>query len=153
MKKRMGIIGIVVGLVAIGLTSGAVLAQTTGDSNGDGKFSLGERVAAILGLEAEDVEGAIEQARTEMQDERVQSHLDSMVEAGILTEEEAAEYREWLDARPDGLSRGLGMRGHGGGFGGHGRGHGGMMFRFGGPGGTGGYNEAPAPEDTSLTIS
>ena len=59
------------------------------------------RVAAILGIEQQTVEDAFEQARDEMQEEAMDRYLQNLVDEGIISEKEAAEYKAWLESRPD----------------------------------------------------
>ena len=102
MRRRWLFIPLVAVALAFVITGGAAVAQS-GDSDSDstvGKFA--ERVASILGLEASQVQDAMEQASTELKDERVQSKLDSLVEDGTITQEQADEYKTWWDERPDG---------------------------------------------------
>ena len=102
-----------------------VLAEGTGDGGSDvsdgSSKGFAARVAEILGLEEDAVADAMEQARQEMHDERVEAWLDKMVESGKITQEQADDYQDWLDDRPEGLDRswGKGFRGH---HGFHGRG-------------------------------
>ena len=69
-----------------------------------------------------------------MRSDRIQHRLDDAVTAGRLTQEQADAYKEWYEARPEGLN--LGRKGHGQfGFGGGGEGDdGGPSQRFGGRG-------------------
>ena len=79
--------------------SGVAIAQ---DSEEKSKpESLLGRVAAILGIDQQIVEDAFVQAKAEMHEEALDKHLQNLVDEGILTEEEAAEYKGWLEARPD----------------------------------------------------
>ena len=120
--KRRWIIGIVAAALALlGVAGGVILAQEA-----DGKKSrfgaFAERVADILGLEADDVENAMEQAKQEMAEEALDEKLAAMVEAGMMTQAEADEYKAWIESAPDSLK---GRFGGPGGFGWHGkkRGH------------------------------
>ena len=111
MRRRWIVIGTIIGVVALGITGGAVLAQSDG-TDGDATFkSLPSRVAAILGLDEVQVQDAFKQATTEMQDERLQRKLDHLVEKGRLTQEEADQYKEWYQSRPEGPLRGFGFSG------------------------------------------
>ena len=119
---------ILTGLLVIGITGGAVLAHGGGENGDSPVNSFASRVAGFLGLgltEAQ-VQDAFDQARAEMQDEAIQHKLDKMVENGRLTQEEADEYKEWYDSRPDTLTQGFGGRKFrfGRGFGGGGFHHG-----------------------------
>ena len=121
MRKRWLVIPVVVLALAVALVGGVVLADGTGDgddggsdvSDGSSK-GFAARVAEILGLEEDTVADAMEQARQEMHDERVEAWLDKMVESGKITQEQADDYQDWLDDRPEGLDRswGKGFRGH-----------------------------------------
>ena len=120
-KPRWLVAGLLVGILTAGIMGGTVLAHTSGDDGGSPIQSLASRVADILGLDEADVQGALEQARTEMRSDILQHRLDYQVEQGLITQEQADEYLEWYQARPEGLSprhhRGFG------GFGFHGRWH------------------------------
>jgi hypothetical protein len=86
------------------------------------------KVANILGLPEEQVADAFKQARQEMQDEALQNWLQKLVDEGKITQEEADQYLEWWQSRPDinfGLGDGFqlwGGCGHGHRGGGMGRG-------------------------------
>ena len=101
---------ILTGLLVIGVTGGAVLAHGGGENGDSPVKSFASRVAGILGLNESQVQDAFSQARAEMQDEAIQHKLDKMVENGRLTQEEADEYKEWYDSRPDTLTPGFGGR-------------------------------------------
>ena len=123
MRKRTFVAAMVVGLLALALVGGGVLAQTPDEDGNSAGNSFAARVAEILDLEEADVEAALKQARADMLDERLDAHIDRLVERGVLTDEQAEEYRSWLDDRPDDLPQ-LGGRGHGPGRHGFVRGHG-----------------------------
>ncbi len=113
MNKRRWLYALLLtGLLVIGVTGGTVLAQG-GEEDGDSPVKgFASRVAGILGLgltEAQ-VQEAFDQARAEMQDEALQAKLDKLVESGRLTQEQADEYKEWYDSRPDTLTPGFGGR-------------------------------------------
>ena len=107
MRKRWLLIPIVVLLVALGVAGGAVLAEQVSDGDkvkgsGDNR-GFTARVAGILGLEEDTVADAMQQAKKEMHEEYVQAWLDKMVESGRITQEQADEYQDWLDDRPEGF--------------------------------------------------
>ncbi len=138
MKRRWIFVPLLVGLLAIGVTGGAVFAQGDGTGGDSPAQSFVSRVAAILGLDEAQVQDAFKQATREMQDEAVQQKLARLVEQGRLTQEQADEYLEWYQSRPDTLPPGLPFRGLGG------RGFFGERFRGGhGFGGMKFYQEAP----------
>jgi hypothetical protein len=138
MKRRWLVITLLVGVMAIGITGGTVLAQDGGGVvGGDSppqKFT--SRVATILGLDEAHVQAAFKQAGREMQNEALQRKLARMVEHGRLTQEQADAYMEWYQARPEGLLPG---------FGGHGFHRGGMMGGRGGHGMMGPWEQMPPP--------
>ena len=101
MKKRLGIfLGItaVSVLAVVGVFAGIAAQESDGDG---GKRSFAERVASILGLEAETVKDALTQAKQEMRDDRKDGYLAKLVEHGKLTQEEADAIVAWQDAKPD----------------------------------------------------
>jgi|SaaInl7_135m_RNA_FD_contig_31_2822505_length_524_multi_16_in_0_out_0_1 hypothetical protein len=130
MRKRWMITSFLVGLLTVGVAGGAVLAND--HEEGSPFTGFGARVAEILGIDQAQIEEAFKQAREEMADERLQAKLDAQVEAGRITQEQADEYIEWYQSRPDdgigigpmGRSGGIGHfkrgRGFRGGFGHHG---------------------------------
>ncbi len=104
MKKLL--VGLAAAIVVVlGLAGGTVLAQSA-DEDGE-KKTFAERVAEILGLESDTVEDALNQAKSEMQDERTDAWLEDAVEAEKITQEEADSYSEWLDDRPEGVGEWL----------------------------------------------
>ena len=103
MRKLRIIIPIGIAVVAIATISiSVVLAQ--GNEKGDSNASrLSAKVAEILGLDAAVVNDAIKQARGELRDEAIQKKLNAMVEKGRLTQEQADEYFNWIQSRPEGI--------------------------------------------------
>jgi hypothetical protein len=98
-KKKFIIILLGTILIIIASLGGIAMAQ---DSEDESKpDSLMARVADILGIDQQTVEDAFEQAQAEMREEALDKHLQNLVDEGILTKEEAAEYKTWLEARPD----------------------------------------------------
>tara|TARA_B100000315_G_C14114706_1_gene379737 strand:+ start:30 stop:452 length:423 start_codon:yes stop_codon:yes gene_type:complete len=108
--------GLLTGILAVGVMGGTALAHTNGVDGGSPIQSVASRVAVILGLAETDVQDAMDQARTEMQNDILQHMLDHKVEQGMITQDQADEYQEWHLSRPDGLSprRHFGFRGFGG---------------------------------------
>ena len=107
MRKRWIFVSLMVGALALVLTGGAVLAQSD-DSDGDSRMGrFAERVASILGLETSQVQDAMEQAKTELRQEGLQEKLDSLVESGEITQEQADEFKTWVEAKPDGAFMGF----------------------------------------------
>ncbi len=119
MKKKWLLAIVAVGILAAGLSIGAGFARggfSAGDGDRDGdspKSTFISKVASILELDEDTVSDAFEQASSEMADEKVEAMLDAKVEKGLITQDQADEYLEWFQDRPD---DGLGL------FKGHGRG-------------------------------
>ena len=148
MKKRWLFIPIIVGLLALGITVGGVLAQDGGGGENAAKSFAG-RVAAILGLGEDEVKDAFMQAATEARQDRLMSKLDQLVGEGTITQEQAGEYLEWAQSRPSGFDLGHRSRGRGarGSFGGR-------MFGGHGMRGMGFFNQMPiAPDDGAVQLS
>ena len=125
-RKRWLLVTSAIVVLVVSITGGVVLAHGGGSADGS-LTSFVSRVASILGVDETEVQDAFDQAKKELRDEALQKKLDSLVESGRLTQEQADEYKLWLEARPEGLSPGVlpGLRGHGfhKGFG--------LRFRFG----------------------
>jgi hypothetical protein len=107
MRKRWLVAGLLVGVLAVGVTGGAALAQNateTPEASAEGETphkSFAARVAERLGLSEEEVQNAFTEAHREMHDERVQAWLDKLVAEEAITQEQADAYIEWYRARPD----------------------------------------------------
>ena len=106
MKKRYWLTGtIVAAVMLLGIMGGVAMAQETDDEDGDStKQTFAARVADILDLDETTVQDAMDQAREEMREEALQAKLDWLVENGHITQEQADEYEEWIESRPEGLS-------------------------------------------------
>ena len=141
MKKRWFMVSLIIGVLALGITGGAVLAHERGSGGESPWKSFASRVATILELDEAQVQDAFDQAKKEIQDEALQNKLDRLVEEGQLTQEQADEYKEWYLSRPEGLSPGF--RGHS--F------HGG--FRRGGFGFHHGVPAEPTPDNSETSIN
>ena len=137
MRKRYWLTGtIVAAVMVLGIMGGVAMAQETSDEDGDSeKKSFAARVAEILGLDETTVQDAIDQAKAEMQEEALQAKLDWLVENGHMTQDQADEYKTWIESKPEGLSPRM--------FGGFGKKH----HRFGGRG-SGGWGKSKAPADS-----
>jgi hypothetical protein len=134
----IAVLGAVLGGVAIAQADEVDTAQAT----------IWDRIASIfqrntgVAIDPAELQKAADEAQQQLRDEAQDAMIDRMVEAGRLTEEQAAgfkawldarpeqlteEYKTWLESRPDGVPFGPMMRGRFGGFGG--------MFNRGGRGG------------------
>ncbi|MBN2075982.1 MAG: hypothetical protein JW762_10570 [Dehalococcoidales bacterium] len=99
-RKRKFII-MVLGAILIIIASlgGIAMAQDSVDESKSD--SIMARVADILGIDQQTVEDAFEQAQAEMHEEALDKYLQNLVDEGIISEEKAAEYKGWLESRPD----------------------------------------------------
>jgi len=116
MRKYMkfGLIALVA-IIALGVGITAVVSAESpegeaGSAGGPRQVFLG-KVAATLGLGEDQVADAFVQARQEMREECQQQRLQTAIEEGLITEQEAEQIREWLDSRPEALQQ-LGSPGH-----------------------------------------
>ena len=112
MRKKYLIISAVVAVVIlVSATIGVALAQTgtsaatstTQVSNAVAGFSdnLTARVAKILGIDQNKLQAAINQANTELQNERIDNTLNQLVADGKITADQAKQYKTWLNSNPN----------------------------------------------------
>jgi uncharacterized membrane protein len=134
MWKRKWFIPVVVVSVLLigGIVGGVVVAAGSDSSINNGEQSqttdryqaLLDRACAIyeektgVAIDSEQLKDALGQARSEIRDEALESWLQNLVDKGKITQEEADQYLEWWQSRPDiGLPLpGLGGHGHEGGM-------------------------------------
>jgi hypothetical protein len=67
----------------------------------DRQGAITARVAAILGIDQQDLENALKQARMESQEETLDARLQELIAQGTLTQEQANEFKTWMAAKPD----------------------------------------------------
>ncbi len=116
MWKRKWFIPVVVVSVLLigGVVGGVVVAGSDSTTNTDDQNQATNRYQALLdrvcaiyeeqtgvAIDPEQLEDAVRQARSEMRDEAVEDWLQNLVDNGKLTQEEADQYLEWWEARPD----------------------------------------------------
>ena len=132
MWKRKWFIPVVLSLVLIGgITGGVVAAVDNSSSNTEGQNQPTDRYQALLdrvcaiyeentgvAIDSEQLKDALKQARSEIRDEALENWLQNLVNKGEITQEEADQYLEWWQSRPDVELPlpGLGGQGHGGGM-------------------------------------
>lgn len=120
-RSKKVIVGAVLAVVLLfGSLGGVALANNGDDSAPKARFGeLLDRVSEIYqektgaNLDQEALKDAFAQARNEMQKEATQNRLKSMVEQGMITQEQADEFLQWQQSRPD-VPFGFGFKGHGG---------------------------------------
>jgi len=133
MWKRKWFIPVVVVSVLLvgGIVGGVVIAGSDNPSNTEDQNQTTDRYQALLdracaiyeentgvAVGSEQLKDALDQARSEIQDEALESRLQDLVDEGKITQEEADQYLEWWQSRPDIELPlpGLGGHGHGGGM-------------------------------------
>ncbi|OGO31129.1 MAG: hypothetical protein A2Z29_00025 [Chloroflexi bacterium RBG_16_56_11] len=152
-NRKIIIIAISAVVILAGILGGFAVANAD-DTVASQNQTLLDKVVAIyqnntgVAINADELQKAFDQARVELKDAAIDNYLSKLVEAGKITEQQKAdikawldarpqlptdEFRQWLDSRPDvdvpGIAPGIG------GFGGM---HRGMMDGFGGMGRFGG---------------
>jgi hypothetical protein len=153
--KKFIIIMVVAAAIAIASVGGVVLAQGNGDEDETQPearhAALLERVCKVYeantgtAIDAEELQNAFAEVRSEMMNAAIEARLANMVENGVIDQAQADELQGWWESRPEGLPFGFGQMSPG--MGGHG-----MQRGFGGPGGFGpppmpdGFEPAQLPE-------
>ncbi len=85
--------------MVLALAGGAVLAF--GGGSDSKKADVFERAAEILGIEANDLHNAHDQAKREAQDEAILGAVEKLAFTGVINQEEADEFSTWIANRPD----------------------------------------------------
>lgn len=131
MQKRKWLIPTVVASVLLigGIVGGVVVAASDSSSSTEEQSEPADRCQAFLdracaiyeentgvAIDSEQLRDALNQARKEMQDEALASWLQNLVDNGKITQEQADQYLEWWQSRPDIELPGLGGRRHGDGM-------------------------------------
>jgi hypothetical protein len=105
-KQSRIIAGVLVATMAL---TGVLAGTISADENGAGpRDTIMARVAEILGLDQTEVENAFQQAMQEQREERQaqmeaarDARLQELIDDGVVTEEQVAEWKAWLESRPD----------------------------------------------------
>ena len=109
-NKKVILLAALATALLIGSIAGVTLAQTgSGDeSQPDTQYeAFLEKVSEIyqqntgVAIDVQQLKDAFAQAQTEMQDEALQSWLQNLVSEGKITQEQADEYLQWWQSRPD----------------------------------------------------
>ena len=130
-KRKKFIIPLVAAVALTGILAGSAFAQEGDGVDSPPGGTLIERLAEKLGIEQSELEAAFAEVRNEMRDEFQSRRLEELVEQGKLTQEEADQFKEWWQAKPE-----IGLGGFGARLGGPG-GHLGTTFGPRGQGGAG----------------
>ncbi len=115
MRKHKWFIPVVLSIVLIGgITGGVMVAADDGSNTVDQQSQLADRYQQLLDracaiyqentgttIDSEQFKAALKQAQGELREEALESRLQDLVENGKLTQEEADNYLEWWQSRPD----------------------------------------------------
>ena len=107
-SKKFIMVTALAAVVLVGSITGAVLAYN-GNGNEPGALlgALRDRVAEIYQqktgdtLDQEALQEAFATARAEMREEAMKNRLQYQVEQGKITQDEANQYTEWCESKPD----------------------------------------------------
>ena len=120
-RKKFIVAVVLATVVLVGGVGGAVLAQNgnEGESPPQARYAaLLDRVCAIyeentgIIIDPEALKASFVQAKGEMRTEALQNRLQYLVEQGRITDEQADQYLEWWQSRPD-VPVKFGFKGHG----------------------------------------
>ncbi len=105
-SKKLVVGAVLAAVILVGTIGGAVLAADDGGDNDSQPKTLLDRAAEILvgegvNITSEQLKDALTQAQSEMRDEALDSYLQKLVDEGKIDLDQAAAYKEWLQARPD----------------------------------------------------
>ncbi len=120
-KKFIAIV--VAAVLVIGGSVGGILAADTGNEDGCSPgaqhAAMLDRVCAIYQentgttIDPQALQAAFAQANGEMRTEALQNRLQKLVDEGQISQDEADQYLEWWQSKPD-ARVGFGFRGSGG---------------------------------------
>lgn len=114
-KRRWFIpVAVVSVLLIAGIVGGALVAGSDSSSTTDDQNQITDRYQALLdracaiyqeatgvAIDSEQLKDALEQAQGELRDEALETRLQKLVGEGKMTQEEADQYLEWWQSRPD----------------------------------------------------
>lgn len=101
-KKMKVLVAMLAAILVLGVAGTAVvMAQEPPPQPETKAAGLLPRVAEILGIPQEDLVNAFRQAQQERRQEALHRFLERAVEEGRITQEEADEFLEWWEQRPD----------------------------------------------------
>ena len=122
-RKKFILVGLLAAVVLVGSIGGVAFAQT---ENGDASQPEAQKYEVLLDriceiyqektgvtINQEALKDAFAQAQNEMSIEALKARLQSLVEQGRITQDEADQYLQWQQARPD-VPFGFSFKGRGG---------------------------------------
>jgi uncharacterized membrane protein len=116
MWKRKWFIPVVVVSVLLigGVVGGVVVAGSDNTTNAEDQSRLADRFQAFLdrvcaiyeektgvAIDQQQLKDAVKQAQSEMRDEALEKWLQNLVNKGEITQEEADQYLQWWQSRPE----------------------------------------------------
>ena len=110
-KKVILLVALATALL-IGSIAGVTFAQTGSGDDSQAKTqyeAVLDKVSQIyqqntgVAIDVQQLKDAFAQAQTEMQDEALQSWIENLVSEGKITQEQADQYLQWWQSRPDTL--------------------------------------------------
>jgi hypothetical protein len=111
-NKKVILLAALATALLIGSIAGVTLAQTGSSDESQPDTQYGaflEKVSEIyqentgVAIDVQQLKTAFAQAQTEMQNEALQSWLQNLVSEGKITQEQADQYLQWWQSRPDTL--------------------------------------------------
>ena len=113
-SKKFIIIAILTVVVLGAILGGYAIAQADDQNNNQSdnqtpnNFStMLDKVAAIyqqntgVAIDSQELSKAFTQAQKEIRDEALDTYLNSLVEKGKITQDQAKQYKDWLNSKPD----------------------------------------------------
>ena len=110
-KRKWLVIPLILAILSAAIMGGMALAQDGDTDPSPKKLSLHDRVAELLSVTPEELENAFKQAASEARAAKIENHLQGLVDKGLIDQDQADEYKEWLDNMPEGFK--LPLTGHG----------------------------------------
>jgi hypothetical protein len=120
-SKKVIVIAVLATVLLAGSIGGVAFAQADNGDDGQPEPKCGallDRVCEIyedktgVAIDSEALKDSFAQAQGEMRNEALENHLDKLVEDGKITRDEANEFLEWQQSRPD-VPVQFGFRGRG----------------------------------------
>ena len=126
-SKKFIIIAILTVVVLAAALGGVAIAQGDDQSNNqtattNPMSTLLDKVATIYqqntgtAIDSQELQKAFTQAQKDIRSEALDKYLNSLVEKGKITADQAKQYKDWLNSKPD-VQIGPGMKGGPRGFG------------------------------------
>jgi hypothetical protein len=118
-SKKLIIMAVITVLVLGGILGGVAIASADEPANDEAEAGvvqkavsanitdLAQRIADAyqantgVAIDAQELVNAFEDVQEDIRSEALDNFLDKLVEAGKLTDAQAQEYRDWIEARPD----------------------------------------------------